>query len=429
MKSVYALKLLTIIFLFSSCQKIAEEETEHEPLQTLHIQTRSAENTEIKYPIHLYAFDKQGYYVTSQTINNKEEEIQLSLAKGEYQIIALGGLSDGYSLPEKPNLSDWLKLKSINGASTPLMTGKADIEINNQKTTLNITLSYIVTAISVTLKGLPSDVSSVKLALSPMYPFFGLHGEYGGEPYKLEIPCLLDSENIWSSNRIYAFPGYSTETTISITIKKKDRSEETYAYTYSGAPQANRPFNISGDYTGNVTIGGSFILKSWEEDTNVEFTFGTSTSDKGDTEQKDETNPTPTPPDSNMSPQTGEIWNNAIVVKTDGNNVLLLSLEEWYVTTTEAEEILQDKEAWHLPTYEEALLLRSTFNNENRTILNEKIKEYNQTLREIDGEERYLCNKEGTLYSFIFDEGTTISKAGNKRSYYMRLLKWEDKTR
>lgn len=427
MRSLYTFKILSVLFLLSSCQKITEEELKHEDLQTLKIKTRSAENTEIKYPLHLYAFDNQGYYVTSQIINNSEEEMQLSLAKGEYRIIALCGLSNDYSLTERPNLSDWIKLKSINGAKAPLMTGKADIDVNTQNTTLNITLSYVVTAISVSLKGLPTDVSSVRLTLSPMYPFLGFHGEYGGEPYKLEIPCLLDSENIWSANQIYAYPGSSTETILSVTIKKKDRSEETYAYTYSGVPQANHPFNISGYYTGNITIGGSFILKDWKEETNVEFSFGTTTStdEETDQEDKDEQIPPPLHPDT---PEVGDIWNNAIVVKTEGNNVLLLSLEEWYTTTSEIEDILQEKEAWHLPNYEEAILLRSTFNNEKRIALNKKIEEYNDTLWGLDGEERYLCNKGGILYSFIFEESTTISKAGNKRSYYMRLLKW-DKTR
>lgn len=422
MKHLHKLIPLAFIYLISSCQKF-NEETPQEELQTLYIHARSAINAEIRYPVHLYAFDKEGYYVTSQIINNSEEKICLSLAKGEYQITAIGGLSNDYSIPERPNFSDWVKIKSINGASTPLMLGKAEIEITGAQTTLNITLTYAVSAISINLKGLPSDVSSTKVTLSPLHPFLNLHGEYGGEPYKLEIPCQLDTENIWSAHSIYTFPGSNTKSTISINIKKKDKSEETYTYIYSGTPQANHPCNIHGEYTGNLAIGGSFIVKNWEEAVNIEFTFGDSISNEENTEPKDEDLSPPSSPE--IRPQVGDIWNNAIVVKTSENDVLLLSLEEWYTTTSDLEDILQTNKTWHIPTYDEALLLRSTFNQEKRTELNKKLEEFDDTLWGIDGEERYLCDKEGTIYSFVFEEGTTISKAGSKRSYYMRLLKWD----
>ena len=38
-------------------------------------------------------------------------------------------------------------------------------------------------------------------------------------------------------------------------------------------------------------------------------------------------------------------------------------------------------------------------------------------------DERYLCTKNGTYYSFRFVSGTTTTKAGEVRSYYLRLVK------
>lgn len=78
---------------------------------------------------------------------------------------------------------------------------------------------------------------------------------------------------------------------------------------------------------------------------------------------------------------------------------------------------------WRLPTYEEAQLLRNSFSDTNRLALNERIANYDAELVGIDGEERYLCDKSGVYYSFIFAGGTSITKAGSVRAYYTRLVK------
>ena len=78
---------------------------------------------------------------------------------------------------------------------------------------------------------------------------------------------------------------------------------------------------------------------------------------------------------------------------------------------------------WRLPTHDEAKVLRSNFNGDKRAALNERIADYDGMLLGVDGEERYLCDKSSVYYSFKFAEKTTISKAGEKRSYYIRLVK------
>ena len=80
---------------------------------------------------------------------------------------------------------------------------------------------------------------------------------------------------------------------------------------------------------------------------------------------------------------------------------------------------------WRLPTHDEAALLRAKFSGENRLELNDLIAEYDDELYGLaNGEkERYLCLKEDELYSFQFIGGTRTTKAGDKRSYYVRLVK------
>jgi hypothetical protein len=57
--------------------------------------------------------------------------------------------------------------------------------------------------------------------------------------------------------------------------------------------------------------------------------------------------------------------------------------------------------------------------------LNERIAEYDSELYGLaNGEkERYLCLKNGEFYSFQFRAGTGTTVAGEKRSYYVRLVK------
>ena len=105
-----------------------------------------------------------------------------------------------------------------------------------------------------------------------------------------------------------------------------------------------------------------------------------------------------------------------------------MSLDEWEATVSQVDEVLDGYSVngisgWRLPTHEEAALLRASFSGENQEELNELIAEYDESLYGLDGDERYLCTKNGVYYSFKFAGGTTISKAGEKRSYYVRLVK------
>jgi hypothetical protein len=121
----------------------------------------------------------------------------------------------------------------------------------------------------------------------------------------------------------------------------------------------------------------------------------------------------------------------ADVIETDdsGADVLLLSLDEWDATVSEVKDVTFDYivngiSDWRLPTHEEAATLRNRFSGDARVELNERIIEYDPELYELaNGEkERYLCLKNGELYSFQFIGGTSTTLAGDKRSYYVRLV-------
>ena len=243
------LGLITCGIIFS-CQQMPEDDdfTSISEEETLKIEVRSAAGVEISYPLYLYAFNKDGKLTASQTVNDDEEEMALPMTKGDYKVVALSGTSDEYQIPEKPSLNDVIVLNSTKGAKTPLMMGRADIVIGgNTETKAKLTLSHAVAALNVTLKNVPTDVSAVQLTISPLHSSLSMNGQYGGEDQKIKVECDLNSQGEWIAKNTYIFPGNGKETIFSILFKMEDGSETTYGYTFKGVPEANKPFNVTGN--------------------------------------------------------------------------------------------------------------------------------------------------------------------------------------
>ena len=413
------LALLGCWFLIS-CQQVPNDDEwlSEEETKPLKVKVRSAENVEIAYPLYLYAFDKNGKLAASQTIDDKEKDMALSLTDDEYQIVALSGVTDDYQLPKNLTLEGEIKLSNIEGADAPLMVGRADVGgSRNEGTMAEIALSYVVAQLNVVLKNVPADVSTVQLSISPLYSSLSMGGEYGGDTQKVKVNCTLGEDGVWSAQPTYIFPGSAAETTFSVSFKKEDGTELTYGYTYQGKPEANHPFNITGSYAEGVIVGGSFEISGWEEAIDVEFTFGANVVPDKEGEDEEE-------PEIDMTnvPEVGTIWNDMIVVdigEADENGVdlLLMSLDEWESDTLNVVDIptgysVNGISGWNLPTYDEATTIRARFSNDARLELNDIIKQYDSQLVGLsaDSNDRYLCLKNGKYYSFSFAPKTNITR-------------------
>ena len=442
----YLIYIVTVCLVFS-CQQLPEDDgwMSEGGEKTLKVKVRSAGDAEIVYPLYLYAFTGKGKLVASQTIAGAEDDMALPLAKGDFQVVALSGASDDYQLPESPDLDDVIVLSATDGADTPLMVGRANVEVGDaEESSAQITLTYVVAALNVKLKDIPSNVSKVQLALSPLHSSLSMGGEYGGDSQKVKVDCSLVSEGVWAAETTYIFPGNAKETVFSIYFKTDDGTEVTYGYTYQGVPEANHLFNVTGSYAGGVIVGGNFDVTDWEGSIDVEFEFGAEmvpdddeedNTDEGDDEE----------PEVKLEgvPEVGTIWNDMIVVDMGeadetGVDLLLMSLDEWDAYVSDADAVVDGYSVngitgWRLPTHEEATLLRNRFCGNNLRELNELIEEYNQE-NNLEGndalwgladgdDERYLCLKNGEYYSFRFVAGTSTTKAGEIRLYYVRLVK------
>lgn len=423
--------IATLLLFLTSCQKGFEEEEENLAVsKSLKIETRSADKTPISYPLYLYAFNEEGNCAAQQTIESEAQSISLELTSGKFRILAISGCSEEYVLPNKPKITDKIHIKNSLGAKSPMMIGKADISIGEKNASLNITLSYAVTAISANLKGLPSDIASVSLVLSPVYSSMNMSGEYKDGDTQIVIPCSLDTENIWSAYNVYAFPGSANKTVLSILTTKKDGTEVTYAYTYDGQPQANRAFNVNGNYNGGITVGGELVVKGWEDPIDVNFDFGISNGeqpdDEGDSDQpekEEEDESGNNEEGSTEAPEVGSIWNEAIVVNVEGNSVLVMSLEEWSCYADDVNYLLEEigTDGWDLPTTTEARLLNQTFQGNSLSKLNDLL--WDNNYDQIDETKRYFYNHNGYIYAFGFKSSSQFREAGLKTKYCLRLVK------
>ncbi len=421
------LSVIAICSLSVCCQQLPDDTMEMGEEGTLKVKTRSAVDEDVIYPLTLYTFSSDGDCIVSQKVEDEEETIQLSLPAGKYKVVAISGYSDDYLIPAEPQLDDVIQLKGEEGALTPLMLGKADVTVGADKESkLDMTLSYAVTAIDLVLSNVPSDVAKVSVTLSSFYSSMDMQGEYVDSDYTLNLACSLNTGNQWATRTRYVFPGNVSKTTLSIAMELKNGEEVTYGYVWKDTPQAGQPYHLQGEYSDGLSLSGSFIITGWNDAEEVKFEFGSESS--SDDEEEDE-------PDVDLSnlPEVGSIWNGTIVadiIEADGSgaDLLLMSLDEWDATVSDVEDVedgytVNDISGWRLPTFEEAKLLQSSFSGDNRLNLNELITEYDETLYGIDGEERYLCEKSGVYYTFIFAGGRVISKAGTKKSYYVRLVK------
>lgn len=438
-KTLKYLIYISICILAFACQQMPEDEwTSDEANRTLKVKVRSAGEAEIAYPLYLYAFNSKGGLTAQQTIADAEGDMSLPLSKGDFQVVALSGVSDEYELPEQPGLEDVITLSGTSGASTPLMAGRADVEIGDtDEASAQITLSYVVAALNVKLKDVPDNVSEVQLSLSPLHSSLSMGGTFGGDAQKVKVNCSLTSEGVWEAETSYIFPGNGKKTVFSIYFKTEDGTEVTYGYTFEGIPEANHLFNVVGTYAGGVIVGGNFDVTDWEGAIDVEFEFGANmVPDEDENDGNDEeTKEDDEQPDIDLTgvPETGTIWNDMIVVDMmeaddTGVDLLLMTLDEWEATTSQVEDVMEGYSInglsdWRLPTHDEAAVLRARFSGDYRLDLNDLIADYDPSFYGLDGDERYLCTKNGIYYSFKFAGGTSTTKAGDKRSYYVRLVK------
>lgn len=419
--------ILACILVYACTPVMEESELTADQRCEMHILTRSS--VDINYPLALYAFDiATGKMASSAFLSSDADDAVLYLSKGNYQLVALSGVS---TVEKNPTLDDIIALSS--DMDIPLQMGSATVyAIRN--TTVSIMLYNQVSAVDILLCDLPADVTDVDVTLSLLYDGVSYKGTFSGT--SAVTKSLKKGQEGWYADRFYVLPTCNDQLTLSITIVS-DEGTSSYSYTHKKPLLANTPYSLVGTLSSGFSINSSIEAIGWNPAEEINFFFGDTGNSDFDAEDSLE--------DFVVSeiPQPGELWNNHFVAATEELTdtsavLLLLSTTEWMDIPSAfnaddpdmAESVVRDYSegelsGWSIPTRDDAKLMRVSIGNEHiattNALLSANAIPVLQVGEDFDGNTiRYLCDD--ATYSYVWD-GSTISKCGTKRTYYLRAVK------
>lgn len=445
LRSLPVLFLLLSLFLFSCESAWLDETMGSDEFTSLTVQTRASGNLRLIYPIQVLAYESEsGQLMCEQTISSASEKLSLSLPEGEYNLVALAGMSD-YQLDDK-NSYDSQILMGEKIPENALIQGQAQVVIDSKATTTEIVMGYQVACLDLTLREIPKGTSEVTITLSPIHTSIGLNGEKTGEPEKVTLTAKsTGEEGVWKVPRCYLFGSEGEQTILSINLIN-EKGKTVYGHTIKQSLEAGIPYSISGSYQGGFSLDGALLLQDWGETVPLKFTFGEASVTEPDEEDSDENEP----PTLTDIPLPGDLYKGSVVGAIISQNateakILLISAQMWENVASaynEAEEWDKTEaivdgysengtNEWMIPTKDEAKLLTET------TLSNTQMSKINQALQKLGGapwissdqeddnkdQVRYLCN-EG-YHSYTIGKSGSQTKTGKSRSYFLRLVHQE----
>ncbi len=420
--------ILVSLSLMYACTPVIEETgIDDKQKCEMHILTRSSAT--LNYPMALYAFDiSTGKMVSKTILTSETDDAVLFLTKGNYQFVALTGMS---VIDENPSLNDVIELAPC--MNVPLQMGSATIHAM-QNTTISIMLYNQVAAIDLLLKDVPTDAIEVDVTLSMLNENLSYDGTLSGNTI-VTIP-LKKGEEGWYSERFYVLPTSNDQLSISITIVLPNETLS-YGYTHRKPILANTPYSLVGRLTSGFAVNSVIDVEGWNMLEEINFSFGDSSSDDSIVDENQELHAV------TEVPLPGEFWNNHFVAASDNMTdttavLLLLSATEWTTVPSayndESPEMAaslvkdyreEELTGWNIPTRDEAKLMKAAIGGERVTSTNAVLAANALPILQVgdDGDGntiRYLCDD--ATYSYVWD-GTTISKCGTKRTYHLRAVK------
>ena len=425
LRSLPGLFLLLSLFLFSCESAWLDETMGSDEFTSLTVQTRASGNLRLIYPIQVLAYESaSGQLMSEQTISSASEKLSLSLPEGEYNLVALAGMSD-YQLDDK-NSYDSQILMGEKIPENALIQGQAQVVIDSKATTTEIVMGYQVACLDLTLREIPEGTSEVTITLSPIHTSIGLNGEKTGEPEKVTLTAKsTGEEGVWKVPRCYLW---------------------SFCDAFHYLTEAGIPYSISGSYQGGFSLDGELLLQDWGETVPLKFTFGEVSVTEPDEEDSDENEP----PTLTDIPLPGDLYKGSVVGAIISQNateakILLISAQMWENIASvynesggwaQTESIINGysengTNEWMIPTKDEAKLLTET------TLSNTQMSKINQALQKLGGapwissdqeddnkdQVRYLCND--GYHSYTIGKSGSQTKTGKSRSYFLRLVHQE----
>lgn len=403
--------------------------SETETTYTLFLQIDSRDHAQINYPLSVFIFDSANNCTAQETIPNKEADYSARLPAGRYRVVVFSGLENcGYTYPLQIIPGSFIRQNESLYTSVPLQTGKINLSLT-QSTAALVTLSYIVAAVRVTVYGVPSHTQGVDMQLSPVSSALSFDGNYRNDTETVTMLCRQEGST-WVSDEVYVFPCESSQTNLSIHIRK-DGEDEVYGYTYLSPLKAGFPYHFAGYYAGDITLNGTFQNKGWQQ--TEEVTFGLEEPQQPDPTDPEEPGAGSDLPEVRVGelPAEGDVWQECLVCQTEPGTsarrkALVIANDNLYIKADDtalylADYHFNDLDNWRTFTTEEATAFRNahygvhTVSELNDFLLDNMIEPF-----KYDTGDRYLCNDGKSSFCLTTK---TISAAGKTKNYYLRPVK------
>lgn len=241
--------------ILSSCEKVDMLEDGEDGDQTntsgvtrnVKLVAKAIDNTDVAYPLTIYAFDTEGNNVTSTVINGKDDaSATLKLKKGRYHLTAVSLPSSYEPLSSVKDWNATFSMPKSGYATVPLMTGSADINVTSSDQIAHISLGYRQASLSVTINDVPTSVTSVDVTLSSAYTDMTLAADLSGK-MMVTVPCVKGATSnngaTWSTGKFYILPSVNAQPSITISFSGGTTGDVSYSHTYNASLLAGTPYN------------------------------------------------------------------------------------------------------------------------------------------------------------------------------------------
>lgn len=382
--------MVSLVFSVSSCLAPAEQEIIREisesqssklslstgissPWQS----TTRAGDESVPIPIMYYVFDGSGTCVAAQLVNDVSTKAELSVERGNYKIFALCGDFADRPTQSSAKLNEAFEVPT----SSDMCLGQESVTIDDYGMSKDVTIgvSHLFSAISLSIKDVPSSVTGIKATFCDVYDCLTLEGTFSGMQDKvISMTKSAEVPTTWYIPETLIYPCAKTPMKVMIEITSSDGLVQVVNTTTEYVLESGKKVSLTSQFrTLSVVAAGVVLNNGWTSVSgDIDFWNGSDSGSGGnaDTDEQE------TPPSSNptavyeIGQRFGETDAFILDIETDDatgaqTSLLLQSTKVLYGTNlSEANNFVSSYKSstggvieWRIPTMSELRLLMQNY--------------------------------------------------------------------
>ena len=338
--------------------------------------TRAGEES-VPIPIMYYVFDGSGTCVAAQLVNDVSTKAELSVERGNYKIFALCGDFADRPTQSSAKLNEAFEVPT----SSDMCLGQESVTIDDYGMSKDVTIgvSHLFSAISLSIKDVPSSVTGIKATFCDVYDCLTLEGTFSGMQDKvISMTKSAEVPTTWYIPETLIYPCAKTPMKVMIEITSSDGLVQVVNTTTEYVLESGKKVSLTSQFrTLSVVTAGVVLNNGWTSVSgDIDFWNGSDSGSGGnaDTDEQE------TPPSSNptavyeIGQRFGETDAFILDIETDDvtgaqTSLLLQSTKVLYGTNlSEANNFVSSYKSstggvidWRIPTMSELRLLMQNY--------------------------------------------------------------------